>query len=71
MERKQIIKLFNLYNNHRDIIISNVVKSLYYNNLTNWAQQIRNKNSYNCVNIMQGNASKYKFELLLIKPLLH
>ena len=25
----------------------------------------RNKNSYNCINIMKGNESKYKLELLL------
>ncbi len=52
------------------IIISTVVNSLYNKKLTIQAQQIRNKNSYNCVNIMQGNESKYKIELFLIKPLL-
>jgi len=52
------------------IIISTVVKYLYNKELTNQAQQIRNKNSYKCVNIMKGDASKYKLELLLLKPLL-
>ena len=57
-----------LYNCH--IIISKAVKWLYNNRLTIQAQQIRNKNPYKYVNIMKGNASEYKRELLLVKPLL-
>ena len=59
------LSLIYLNYDHRHIIISRVVKYLYNKKLTNEAQQIRNKISYNYVNIMQGNASKYKIELAL------
>ena len=52
IERKSIVKSIHFHNYHRDIIISKVFKLLYSNKLTFYAQQIRNKNSYNYAKIL-------------------
>lgn len=52
--------IFLIISNHCHIIISEAVNCLYDKGLTNEVQQIRNKNSYNYVNLQEGNESKYK-----------
>ena len=63
IEKKNALRSVYLNDNHSHIIISTVAKLLYYNELINQAQQIRNKNPNNYVKIMKGNSSKYKLGL--------